>query len=414
MWRSQSIAILVVLVQLLLVGAVRADVRALVGPGETVYAVDANDRVLVNLNGDRPFIPASTLKVFTTLLATQYLGLNTRFTTEFFRDGDMLVVRGTGDPYLVSEELDHIAVALKTRLDGRPLRGVAVDDSFFPAHLTIPGAGDSENPYDAPISATGVNFNTINVARRDGKIVSAEDQTPLTPLAESLARRRNVRSETRISLENRNGETARYAAELIAAKLRVADVAVGGEVTEARAPKTPPLYVHQNSRTLEEVSRQLLYYSNNYAANDVFLAIGAKVEGPPASLDKSIAVARRFISAHPALSGITMQEGAGLSYDNRVTAPAMAALLKLFEPYKDLLRVEHGVSHKTGTLQATKTLVGYLETAAYGRVRFVIALDGAKRDRRFEIVEALQAELGGAPMTEHRAPNTDHAALTGP
>jgi hypothetical protein len=72
--------------------------------------------------------------------------------------------------------------------------------------------------------------------------------------------------------------------------------------------------------------------------------------------------------------GITVMEGSGLSYDNRVTAPAMAALLRLFTPYRSLLKEEDGVPHKTGTLWVTKTLVGYLDTPSHGTVRFVIAL----------------------------------------
>src|SRR5215470_13388671 len=90
---------------------------------------------------------------------------------------------------------------------------------------------------------------------------------------------------------------------------------------------------------------------------------------------------------------ISITEGSGISYDNRVNAPSMAALLKLFAPYRHLLRDHEGILHKTGTLQVTKTLVGYIDTAAHGTVRFVIRLDGARSDRRWQIVEMLRNRL---------------------
>src|SRR5262249_55871606 len=123
--------------------------------------------------------------------------------------------------------LDTVAAELKQRLGGRALAGVLVDDSFFASEIVVPGAGYSDNPFDAPNSATGVNFNTINVRREDGKIVSAEAQTPLTPLALSLARQRTFHGDLRINLGNADGNAGRYAAELIAAKLRSAGVRVG-------------------------------------------------------------------------------------------------------------------------------------------------------------------------------------------
>lgn len=371
----------------------RADVGAPVGPNEIVYVVDAGNRVLIDRNGDRPFIPASTLKVFTTLLAAQQLGLDYRFTTEFFLDGDTLVVRGHGDPFLVSEELDLVAAALHERLGQRALAGVAVDDSYYSAGIVIPGVGSSTNPYDAPNSATAVNFNTIVLERHDGTVRSAEAQTPVTPLALSLAGERKVNGTLRFNLGNRDGDAARYAAEVVAAKLRATGITVGAHTGQRRAPAAAPIYVHRNSRTLADVCRSLLEYSNNFVANQVFLAVGAAATGPPASLDKSVAVARTFLATHPQLRGLEVTEGSGLSYDNRATAPAMAALLDLFTPYRDLLKRRDGVPHKTGTLQVTRSVVGYLDTAQHGTVRFVVSLDGSGADRRAQIVDALRNRL---------------------
>jgi len=390
------------IVSLLLASAARADlqseIRRLAGNDGVVYVVDSANHVLLDVGGQQAFVPASTLKVFTALMAIDHLGLDSRFRTEFFLDHNRLVVKGYGDPFLVSEEIDLIGSELAPQLRGRRLKGIVIDDSYFEPHIQVPGIGGSARVYDAPNSAVAVNFNTINVRLRGGKIVSAEAQTPLTPLAQRLARQRRIRSTLRINLGHRDGETAHYAGELIAAKLREHGVRIGNQVDVGRAPSGPPLYVHPNSRDLNQVLREMLYHSNNYVANQVFLAVGAAVKGAPASLAKSIAVANQYVARHPALKGLVVTEGSGISYDNRATAPAMAALLRLFAPYKDLLRQKHGTPNKTGTLLKVKSVIGYLDTPDHGTVCFVISVDGPQESRRWRVLATLEQWLnqGGA------------------
>ena len=368
------------------------DVKALAGADGVVYVLDEGGEVLLDLGEGREFIPASMLKLVTGLLAAEYLGLDGRFETWFWVEDGLLVVKGHGDPFLVSEELDLVAAALKEVLPG-PLKGVAIDDSYFADAIVIPGVGGSDNPYDALNSAMAVNFNTVNVRVSGGQIVSAEEQTPLTPLAKRVATARGISGKARINLSSEPDDVRRYAAELIAAKLRLAGVEVGEAYERREAPDSEPLYKHANSRTVSESVHALLHYSNNYIANQVFLVIGAREKGAPATLDKSVAVAREYLARHPALAGITMTEGSGISYDNRATGPSLAAALALFAEHKSLLRAKHGTPSKTGTLKVTKSVAGYLDTKTHGTVRFVVSLNGAGSNRRWEIVEALRSGL---------------------
>jgi D-alanyl-D-alanine carboxypeptidase/D-alanyl-D-alanine-endopeptidase (penicillin-binding protein 4) len=358
-----------------------------------VRVVDSEGEVLLDIGGSTAFIPASTLKVFTVVLAAEHLDMSSHFETSFFLVDDKLVVRGGGDPYLISEELDLVAAGLKSLLDGRVLSGIWVDDSAFAEGIVIPGAGKSEKPYDALNSATAVNFNQINVKRVSGKIVSAEEQTPLTPLAARRAKSLGITSEDRINISSDPAAVRLYAAELLAAKLRAAGISVGDSHGAMAAPEVDPLYVHANSRTLAEVCREALYWSNNYITNQVFLTIGAKVHGYPATLEKAQRVAATFLGDHPELEGFTVIEGSGLSYDNRATAPAFIALLDLFAPHKALLRQKYDTPNKTGTLRVRKSVVGYLDTAKHGTVRFVISLDGKGFYRKWKVLELLRRHL---------------------
>jgi D-alanyl-D-alanine carboxypeptidase/D-alanyl-D-alanine-endopeptidase (penicillin-binding protein 4) len=387
-----AVAVFVFLTAAAAFADITSAVRSVAGDG-VVYVVDAQERVLVDIRGDRPFIPASILKIFTAQLALSNLGLDYRFATEFHLDGDRLVVKGTGDPFLVSEELDLIATALRPRLLGHDLAGIVIDDSYFSPQLRVPGVGRSNNPYDALNAATSVNFNTIAVRRRGNQILSGEPQTPLTPFARDLARARGVKGRERFQIGDRPEDVRRYAGELIAAKLRAAGIRIGEQVTEGRSPDATLLYVHRNSRSLADVCRGMLDSSSNYVANQVFLAAGVAASGSPASLDKSVLAAERFLAAHPQLAGMQVVEGSGIAYENRMTAPAMAALLKMFEPHEGLLKFAQGTRHKTGTLRAVATLAGYLHTAQHGKVRYVIALNGRGQTKRWQIVETLKRGL---------------------
>ena len=368
-------------------------VSKLAGNEGVVLVMDAKGQILVSHNAEKTFTPASTLKVMTTLLAAETLGLDARFETDFWIDGDLLLVRGKGDPFLVSEELDLLVKDLAPKLGDSKLRGVAIDDGWFDEGITIPGVTSTTEPYDALNSATAVNFNTINVVVKDGVVTSAEEQTPLTSLAKTVAKREAVQGKNRINIGKNPADARRYAGELIALKLRGAGVDIGDVVEDGKAPDSAPLHIHRNSRTMGEVCGAMLYYSNNYIANQVFLAIGAHAMGAPASLTKSRDVASGFIAKNPALTGFEMVEGSGISYANKATSGAFTAALDLFTPHKALLRVRHDSSHKTGTLKVTKSVVGYTETVSHGTVRYVISLDGGGSQRRWDIVQALQREL---------------------
>ena len=308
------------------VADVESAVRRAAGRNAVVFVVDERDRVLVDVDGGKSFLPASTIKLFTAFAALDELGPDFRFQTRFFLDGDELVVRGLGDPFLVSEELDVIVAALARRLAGRKLTGIVVDDSYFAPEVRIPGVGRTWNPYDAPNSATAVNFNTIGVERRGGRIVSAEEQTPLTPHAHALARGLRFQKALRFQIGHDPADVQRYVAELFAAKLRGVGIAVGDGVRSGRAPANkPPLYVHANSRTLAEVCKSMLASSNNFIANQIFLTLGAAALGAPARLDKSVRFARSFIAARPDLAGLHVVEGSGIAYENRAKGAAMGA-----------------------------------------------------------------------------------------
>jgi D-alanyl-D-alanine carboxypeptidase/D-alanyl-D-alanine-endopeptidase (penicillin-binding protein 4) len=239
-----------------------------------------------------------------------------------------------------------------------------------------------------------VNFNTIYAERIGNQVVSAEEQTPITPLAIARFRAKGPPDgEGRISLGQDPAVGLRYAGELIAAFIQRAGGSVKGEISVGTVPKgLEPITIHRQSRSLSEILVELLRDSNNYTANQVFLEIGGHRLGGPVSLEKSLEVANALLVAHGLAEAIHLEEGAGISRDNRFTARGLAKVLELFAPHADLLHGHNGGLNKSGTMDGIRTLAGYADTSAHGRVHFVISL-ASNDETRFQLLQTIEAGL---------------------
>jgi len=390
--------------RLLLLAFVLLPVQALAGakekvmglaPSAVVFVVDADDNELVAQNADQPFVPASVTKIVTAWLALDVLGGKYRFETKFHLDDHrVLYVRGGGDPFLISEELAMLAPQLVVAIGKEPLTGIVLDASYYTSDLRIPGIEDSSDSYNALNSALAVNFNTIFAVRKGNRVLSAEKQTPITPLAISQFRARGPKGRGRISLAQSPAMSLQYAGELIAAFIEQAGGSVKGKIATGTVPAgLAPVYVHRQSRTLSEILHQLLVGSNNYIANQVFLEIGGRRLGSPVSLEKSLKVTNETLAAHNLTEAIHLEEGSGISRGNRFTARGLAKVLDLFAPHADLLKNGKGASYKTGTLDGVRTLAGYANTSKHGSVRFVISLNSNNGALRFQLLKAIESEL---------------------
>jgi D-alanyl-D-alanine carboxypeptidase/D-alanyl-D-alanine-endopeptidase (penicillin-binding protein 4) len=368
---------------------------AALAPSALVLVLDENGNDLVAQNADKPFVPASVAKIVTAWLAMETLGGDYRFETRFYLDGDrVLYIRGGGDPFLISEELAELAPALVAAIGKTPISRIVLDASYYPPEIRIPGIEDSARSYDALNSALAVNFNTISAVRKGNTVQTGEKQTPITPLAISQFRARGHQGRGRISLAQDPAVSLQYAGELIAAFIAEAGGSVKGKISTGAVPAgLEPVYVHRQSRSLSEILVELLIGSNNYIANQIFLEIGGNRLGGPVSLKKSLQVANEMLAKQGLDKAIRLEEGSGISRDNRFTARGLAQVLQLFEPNANLLRRGDRARFKTGTFSGVRTLAGYADTARHGRVRFVIALSSNDTAMRFRLLKAIQSEL---------------------
>ena len=326
-----------------------------------LLVVDTRGQTLLADNNQRAFIPASTTKIVTAWLALYRWGEHHRFATDFHFDAtqNALIVKGYGDPFLVSEEIQLIAAELQRRGINR-VDTIVLDGSAFAQGLVLPGTGRTNNPYDAVPSAIAANFNTVNLKRVNRKVRSAEAQTPLTPIARGMYRGIK-KKKLRVNLGRDPRKAERYFGELLFALLARQGVSVGNQIVQGIAPPQTPIYRHLNSKTLGEMIRPMMKYSTNFIANQLVLMMAVEQFNRPANAQDVQAYMQDNLEAHFNWTNITFQEGAGLSRQNRISPKQLVELLERFREYKHLLpEVEPGVFAKSGTLNKVSTLAGYI------------------------------------------------------
>ena len=334
--------------------------RALALPKSGLMVVERGQAVIAH-NADRPMVPASTMKVLTTLASIQRWGLDHRFHTDFYLDSnDVLWAKGYGDPYLVSEELDLISRALKQK-GIRSVAGIGTDDGYFAPRIQISGRSSSNNPYDAPVTALAANFNTVNLHRKAGATTSSEPQTPLTPTARQFGNGLPS-GKHRINLKERP-VAVRYFGELFAAKLSAAGIQVGDQQLNGKVPMgAKQIYRHRNSRNLRAVLTPMLEYSNNFIANGLFLLLGDLGNGRALDMKGAQQAADVWARKNFRWRDYRIEDGAGLSRGNRLSARQLVDVLKAFAPYRDLLPAQNAqIKAKTGTLRGVSCYAGFVD-----------------------------------------------------
>ncbi len=312
----------------------------------------------ISRRSDQPFIPASTTKLVTAWLALTRWGEGHRFQTNFYWSPQTrtLTIKGSGDPFLVSEEIQNIAYQLKQR-GIKQVDTLVLDNSFFAAHLVMPGTGKTNNPYDAVPSALSANFNTVYLKKKRGKIISAEAQTPLTNYALKMAKRFK-RGKLRVNTGRNPRDAEHYFGEIFRAIMHIESA----KIVAGKAPSQPPFYIHKNSKTVGEMIRPMLKYSTNFIANQLALKMSAEAYKRPANANDVARYYQEQLTQNFGWKNFTLKDGAGLSRANRLSPQQLIDLLNDFKQWKHLLpEIEKHVFAKSGTLNKVSTLAGYID-----------------------------------------------------
>jgi D-alanyl-D-alanine carboxypeptidase/D-alanyl-D-alanine-endopeptidase (penicillin-binding protein 4) len=353
-------------------------VKSLIGPKDSLLVTDCENRPIVSKNTSKQLVPASILKLLTSLVAFHYLGPNYRYPTEFYLDRHSnLKIKGFGDPLLISEIVNDVAAQLAGRLgNSTEFNHLIVDDSRFDQPLTIPGISSSSQPYDAPNGALCVNFNTVYFKHLRTGYVSAEAQTPLLPYAEKKIMAHNLKGG-RFVLSHLDKENTIYAGKIFRHFLEKHGVVFNGAVKPGHVNQSADklIFRYVSRYRLAVIISKLLEHSNNFITNQLLISAGMKAFGPPGNLEKGIAAARDYAVHILKLKDISIVEGSGISRRNRISADQMLRVLNEFETHHRLMRRQGREFYKTGTLYGIRTRAGYIKKNNGGLYRYVVMIN---------------------------------------
>ncbi len=342
-------------------------------------------------NVEQAMVPASILKIVTADALLANLGADYRIATEFYLTEDnYLAIKGFGDPTLVSETLWQMAKQIKVYLQKKTqkkLQGFYLDNSYFAPNIKVHGLSDSNNPYDASLAALAVNYNTINVFKSpQGKLSSAEQQTPLTATAIALAKKLPA-GKHRINLGQQPDIAAQYFAQLLQLFLLKEGIDIALDIKLNAIPEgAKKIYTHY-SDTLDNIIQSMFRYSNNFIANQLFVILGAEKIAAPANMDKGRQVVTDFLHQSIGIKKFILEEGSGLSRRNLISAKEMMAVLLHFKPYYQLLRhYNKRFRAKTGTLKGVSTFAGYMVSPKGNYFPFVIMLSHSDISSRRQVI----------------------------
>jgi len=327
-----------------------------------VVLADDQGEIIYAENLEKQFVPASILKILTSLAAIGILDESYHFPTKYFFDNSSqdLYIKGFGDPLFISEVIEKLCKEIILKTKAEQIHNIILDHTYFSGQIKIPGRGNSLNPYDASTGALCANFNTINFkwSSQKNRFVSGEPQTPLFPIFYKGIQQSGL-NQGRIPLSKK--QSLLYPGLLIKYFLEQHHIKITGSILldnfDARGRK---IYSFQSPFKLTDIVQKLLKFSNNFIANQLLLVIGAKRFGEPATVEKSLNTLNLFSEQNLNLQNIKIHEGSGISRLNLITPDQMLQILLKFMPYHSLLKRSENDFYKTGTLSDVRTRAGYI------------------------------------------------------
>ncbi|MDN7675165.1 D-alanyl-D-alanine carboxypeptidase/D-alanyl-D-alanine-endopeptidase [Burkholderia oklahomensis] len=385
---------------------------------------------VVAWNASRPMQPASTMKLVTTYAGLSMLGADYRWRTSAYADGAVdengtlhgtLYVKGTGDPKLVPEELIDLVNKIRragiVNVDG----ALVLDKTFFaPETRDLPPLDDDATaPYNVGPDPLLYAFKALSftVTPTDNGAVAIDVVPPLAnlnvdnQLVEGAGSCGAAAAAARPALmTGANGDlTASFAGDYplrcgpttinlavldhsaffargFLALWRQTGGAFSGTIAEGKVPGRARLVATHHGPVLSSVVHDINKFSNNVMARNLFLTIGAVEQRPPATPAQSADTIRAFL-AHDGLptEGLALENGSGLSRDERVSALSLADMLQaanaspIAQAFVDSLPIAGvdgtmknrltsapvgGNAHiKTGTLRDVRAIAGYVASA---------------------------------------------------
>ncbi|MFC1665569.1 D-alanyl-D-alanine carboxypeptidase/D-alanyl-D-alanine-endopeptidase [Pseudomonadota bacterium] len=402
-----------------------------------VHDVDKN-KPLLSVNGDVSRSPASVIKLLTTFVALDtltpaYLWKTSIYATGKTRRGRLqgnLIVKGSGDPFLVTEHFWKLLQGVRQR-GIREIRGnLILDNSIFAVPPEDPAEFDGKPYRSYNVSPQGLllNFKATTFTFRSDpqnkrvRIISDPPNSEFEitnniKLSNRTCRRRyrhisthvldNTKGKIRfsgtfpsscpeVSFTRAIGSHKNYIFGVFKALWKQMGGTFKGTVQLGGVPQNAQHLFSVDSKPLSEVIRGMNKYSNNVMTRQLLLTLGAETGAAPGTEQKGVEAIQLWLQNNGIRKQtLILDNGAGLSRKTRISSNTLGAFLvaaykspfmpefvsslpisamdgslrKRFqdEPLAGMLHV------KTGLLDHVRSLAGYMRTES-GKTLVVVAI----------------------------------------
>lgn len=454
--------------------AVALEAAGIAREGVGIYVHDLhNDRTILSAGADLALNPASVIKLVTTFAALELLGPAYTWKTEAYLDGTLadgrlegnLLLKGYGDPKLTFEHFWLFLRELRSRglreIDGDLL----LDRSFFAVEEHDPAQFDNEptRPYNVGPDALLLNFKSfhlhfvpeqdlasgtdprgsgLNHAGERIGVFSVPDLAPVTVVNNfqlapgycDIWPHNPVHDGNTLTFSGLFpagcGEKSRSfsllsANDYMESVFRQLWLELGGswsgEVRDGLVQDNARLFASRESAPLAEIIRDINKSSNNVMARQLYLTLGTRDGGRPATLEQSDRVLRQWADARNLrFQEMVIDNGSGLSRTTRFTAYELGEMMRLawrsplmpeFVASLPLVAVDGtmrkrlgnspvaGQAHiKTGYLDGVRAIAGFVNDAQGHTLAVAFLInDAAARHAQAALDALLEWTVSGAP-----------------
>jgi D-alanyl-D-alanine carboxypeptidase/D-alanyl-D-alanine-endopeptidase (penicillin-binding protein 4) len=402
--------------------------------------IEDEGKEIFNVNASRLMVPASLTKIVTGAAVLNTFPMNKKFETKILaknsiKDGLLkgdLCLKGGGDPSFVSEKMWFLVNELKRTglsiVDG----DLNVDATRFDDELFDAGRESVrvDRAFDAPISAASFNWNSVNIFIRPGSTAGVPARIFLDPENEYLELENKTKTVSKSGVKSLeasrvkvgdhdkiivSGSISEDAPEAVIYKsisnpnmwigyhlkefLKQRGINLKGKVKVAACETGAETLAVSPSKNLNEITTDMLKFSNNFVAEMLAKNLAAENSTAPAKMKDGIEEIKKYLDTLGFnRKDYVLENVSGLTRDNRFSAKQLALVLNtvkndflIFPEFLSGLPIagvdgtlknrmkkgEHAlVRAKTGYLDGVVGLAGYIGRKNSSPLIFVFMYNG--------------------------------------
>ena len=373
--------------------------------------------------------PASLMKLVTTQAALDLLGPSYMWKTSIYTTGALqpsgtltgdVIIRGGLDPKLTIEGATHLLQRLKG-LGVQKIQGdFIIDKGILESSARDPGQFDGEplKAYNVVADALLINFNALLMTITPDPLSSVAhvmlepplegvNYTKQIPLSNASCTdyRKELNADfskpLSITLQGSYSKNCgqrvwpmafarpkEYTQRALAGLWRSLGGQITGEFKLGTLPQHATLLWSENSLPLSDVIKDMNKYSNNVMAQHLFLTLS--LETPTgASENGSRELVQRWWHERVSSSPMQIEQGSGLSREDRISAQGLAELLAYawLSPFMPEVLASLPISGVDGTLKRRQNAgLGHLKTGSLRDVNAVAGYVQGADQRRYILV----------------------------